>query len=98
PVAMTDVSLHEAIAEAGHNSIYVTVLQTLEGLLANTRGMVESIGWVRERSVADHEAIVKAIEARNPERAAEAMRRHLVTAVEAMEAARAARDGDTAVG
>ncbi len=91
PVAVLDVALHQAIAEATHNSIYVSVLETLEGLLANSRRMVESIDWVRSRSVEDHEAIVGAVEARDPDRAAEAMRSHLVTAVEAMAAARAAR-------
>jgi GntR family transcriptional regulator, transcriptional repressor for pyruvate dehydrogenase complex len=100
PVAALDVAVHQAIAEASHNSIYASVLAMLEGLLANTRSMVESIDWARNRSVEDHDAIVNAIAAGNPERAGEAMRRHLITAVEAMAAARAARgdarDGDVA--
>jgi GntR family transcriptional regulator, transcriptional repressor for pyruvate dehydrogenase complex len=100
PVAALDVAVHQAIAEASHNSIYASVLAMLEGLLANTRSMVESIDWARDRSVEDHDAIVNAIAAGNPERAGEAMRRHLITAVEAMAAARAARsaasDGDAA--
>jgi GntR family transcriptional repressor for pyruvate dehydrogenase complex len=91
PVAALDVAVHQAIAEASHNSIYASVLAMLEDLLGNTRSMVESIEWARNRSVDDHDAIVNAIAAGNPERAGEAMRRHLITAVEAMAAARAAR-------
>jgi DNA-binding FadR family transcriptional regulator len=53
--------------------------------------MVESIDWARNRSVDDHDAIVNAIAAGEPGRAGEAMRRHLVTAADAMAAARAAR-------
>lgn len=91
PLAALDVAVHQSIAEASHNSIFASVLEMLEGLLANSRSMVESIDWARNRSVEDHDAIVNAIAAGEPGRAGEAMRRHLVTAADAMAAARAAR-------
>lgn len=91
-LAVADVALHEAIADASHNSIYARVLLMLEETLAHARGMTESIDWARSRSLTDHEAIVAAIAAHDPHMAGDAMRAHMRTAFEAMAAARAARN------
>jgi GntR family transcriptional repressor for pyruvate dehydrogenase complex len=86
-----DIAFHNAIARASHNAIYVRALDTLQEVLAQARRLTVDIGWVRERTLIDHEQITKALVARDAAGAAEAMRRHMELAVAAVAAAREQR-------
>jgi len=91
-LAAAEIEFHGAIARASHNAIYVRALDLLEDLLAQARDMTENIEWVRQRALSDHEAVIAAIEAHDPVRAGDAMRRHMELAAEAMAEARMRRD------
>ncbi|NAZ82002.1 FCD domain-containing protein [Kineococcus sp. R8] len=71
-----DWSFHELVAEGTGNPFIVRTLDSF-------RGFVQRLHQVEERvpdaadSVAEHEAIVRAFEQRDPAGAADAMRRHL---------------------
>lgn len=91
PLVAADIEFHAAIARASHNAVYLRALDALQEMLAQARAMTENIQWVRTRTRADHEEIVEAIVARDPERAADAMRRHMELAVAAVRERRGER-------
>lgn len=72
-----DVELHEKIVKAAQNPILSRFMASISRLgLASRRRTVEIPGVPRQ-SVEDHQAIVKALKARDPETARQAMLRHL---------------------
>ena len=76
---MADMQFHRLLAEASGNQIASLLLHSLSDLLQ------ESLmrGYQRvtpDNAVKQHDVIVKAIEARNPEAAAKAVTQHLITA------------------
>lgn len=91
PLSDLELKFHGTIADASHNAVYVTVLEALHDLLERARNMTEGIGWARVRSLADHEEIVAAIAAHDPEAANDAMRRHMLLARESTREARRRR-------
>lgn len=79
-----DLAFHRAIAEASGNLIYRLVLDSLGelGLTSRTR----TIGRIGKQTAIDHhEAILSAIEQREPAEARTAMRRHILAAGEDMD-------------
>jgi GntR family transcriptional repressor for pyruvate dehydrogenase complex len=71
------VNFHVAVARASGNPVFTTVIESLRSVMYMALNrVVQNQRW-REACRADHERIVKEIEAGNPERAEEAMRRHL---------------------
>ena len=79
-----DLAFHRAIAEASGNLIYRLVLDSLGelGLTSRTR----TIGRIGKQTAIDHhEAILSAIERREPAEARAAMRRHILAAGEDMD-------------
>jgi GntR family transcriptional repressor for pyruvate dehydrogenase complex len=96
PLAAAELTFHGAIAKSSHNAVYVHVLEALHELLSKAREMTENIDWARDRSLAEHELIFAAIEARDPEAARDAMLRHMELAVEATAEARRLRQGASA--
>ena len=74
--AELDVEFHRAIAEATHNAIFVLLLDSVAGLMRQSRDLALVYSRPKD-SLPDHEAIFKAIEKHNATRAASAMRRHL---------------------
>ena len=79
-----DLAFHRGIAEASGNLIYRLVLDSLGelGLASRTR----TIGRIGKQTAIDHhEAILSAIELREPDAARAAMRRHILAAGEDMD-------------
>jgi len=84
---MLDDEFHAAIASASHNPLYVTMLGTVSHLICRGRQLaVKNVPWAVKRARTEHAQILDAIEARDPERAAECMRVHLDGAIEAVRA------------
>lgn len=75
----TDIAFHQAIAKASGNGIYAIVLGGLEKrcieFAQTNRGTDD---WY-PRVIDEHRAILDAVEAAHSDRAAEAMRRHLLS-------------------
>jgi GntR family transcriptional regulator, transcriptional repressor for pyruvate dehydrogenase complex len=88
PASSADDAFHAAIARASHNSVYATMLDAVSVLIANARRLTETVAWAVPRAVEDHERIVAAIRARDAEAAADAMRRHIDSAIEAIQVGR----------
>jgi DNA-binding GntR family transcriptional regulator len=71
-----DWSFHELLAEGTGNPFIVRTLDSFRGFVQRLHQVEEEVPDAAE-SVAEHEAVVAAFEARDPAAAAEAMRRHL---------------------
>jgi GntR family transcriptional repressor for pyruvate dehydrogenase complex len=84
-----DIAFHRTIAVAAHNLVYVRVLDALADVLAAVR---EEQATAVPSSVRDalheHEAVLEAIEAHDPDAARAAMERHLEAATRWMRRAR----------
>jgi DNA-binding FadR family transcriptional regulator len=82
-----DITLHRAIAEATHNPLLIAVLDAMSHLRQQAEWRAYRKSTLRpqrrDESAAEHRAIVKAIERRNPQAAYEASRHHLNTFLEA---------------
>ncbi len=72
-----DLELHGLIARAASNSVLWHVIGSISGMGIASRRRTNPLPGLREQSAEDHRAIVAALEARDPEAAAEAMLRHL---------------------
>ncbi len=72
-----DAAFHHAIALAAHNEVLLRMIDTMSDVIQETR--VESLSEPGRppRSLAAHRLILKAIDAGQPQHAAEAMRAHL---------------------
>jgi DNA-binding FadR family transcriptional regulator len=88
PVSQADDELHAAVAQASHNSVYATILDAVTGLIANARRLTERVPWAVERAIEEHEQIFEAIRSHDAAAAAEAMRRHMDSAIEAIRVGR----------
>jgi DNA-binding FadR family transcriptional regulator len=74
-----DIAAHHAIADASGNLIYRLILDSLADLGVSSR--LRTIGRIGKRAaIEQHEAILVAIENRDPEAAREAMRSHILAA------------------
>ena len=89
PVSAVDDAFHAAIARASHNSVYATMLDAVSVLISNARRLTENVAWAVPRAIEDHDRVLTAIRARDPEAAGAAMRRHIDSAIEAIHAGRA---------
>lgn len=78
-----DVAFHRAVAEATQNPIFLTVMEVLRGMRSTEeweRLKRASFGApLRRRYRAEHQAILAALEMRDPAAAAAAMVRHMQT-------------------
>jgi DNA-binding FadR family transcriptional regulator len=72
-----DADLHKALSETTHNPLLVALLDSVRDLMQDVRMWVHRHPTVYETVVPDHQAIVAAIAARDPDAAARAMQRHL---------------------
>lgn len=72
-----DLELHEIIAAAAHNQIIARFMSSLTRLGMASRRRTVALPGVRTQSVKDHAAMVDALARRDPEAAAEIMRKHL---------------------
>lgn len=77
-----DRTFHEALADASQNSLIADVLRLANNALAETREAILSLPGRPAKSLADHRLIWEAIEARDPERAEDAVLNHIRSVVE----------------
>ena len=73
-----DLELHQKITASAHNQIIGRFMDTLSRLGSASRSRTVSLQGMREQSLQDLEAIVIALVRRDPEHAADAMRKHLI--------------------
>ncbi|RFC45673.1 MAG: GntR family transcriptional regulator, transcriptional repressor for pyruvate dehydrogenase complex [Verrucomicrobia bacterium] len=79
-----DMAAHHAIADASGNPIYRLILDSLAEIGISSR--LRTIGRIgKKTAVAHHEAIISAIEQRDPEAARAAMRLHILAAGQDMD-------------
>jgi GntR family transcriptional regulator, transcriptional repressor for pyruvate dehydrogenase complex len=78
----SEYEFHNCIARAAHNNLLLEIISIVSGLLWETRKALVNMVPDRRKDLAEHGAILAAISARNPEAAADAMRRHLRSALE----------------
>jgi GntR family transcriptional repressor for pyruvate dehydrogenase complex len=74
---VADVELHDAIRQAAGNAILGRFMESIQALAVASRQSTGARRKVRDQSVRDHEAIVAALRARDPDAAEGAMRHHL---------------------
>lgn len=82
PVFRADVEFHRSIAVASGNEVFVRVLDALADLLEASRKRTDAVPDAPETALSEHEAILNAISERNVSEAREAMRNHIVTAID----------------
>ena len=81
-----DVAFHHAIADASGNLIFRLILDSLAEIGIASR--LRTIGRIGKQAAIEHHAqVLSAIEARDPDAARQAMRRHIVAAGEDMDLA-----------
>jgi DNA-binding FadR family transcriptional regulator len=94
--AEDDVRFHMAIAQASHGAVYIHLLTVIRDILTAMLDYHRYELFARPEDdltvSAQHRAIADAIRARNPEAAAQAMRRHLSWVLEHYNAARQRRE------
>lgn len=73
-----DLHFHHLIAQISGNHVVMQVLETLQHLLRQLRDQI-LVGDRPQETLDQHRAIVRALEARNPEAARAAMQTHLST-------------------
>jgi GntR family transcriptional repressor for pyruvate dehydrogenase complex len=88
PISDADDEFHAAIARASENAVFATMLDAVSGLIANARRLATRVPWAVPRAAEEHEQIFEAIKAHDPVAAADAMRRHLDSAFEAIQIGR----------
>ncbi len=72
-----DVELHERIVQMTDNPFLMRIMEGVGHLARSSRGFTNVFPRMREAAHADHERIVAALRARDPEAARTAMRDHL---------------------
>ncbi|WP_314650762.1 FadR/GntR family transcriptional regulator [uncultured Microbacterium sp.] len=75
--AADDAEFHRRIALATHNALYVALLESLNAVMMPIREHSLELDGRRERTLAQHGAVLDALRARDPRRAREAMGGHL---------------------
>ncbi|HLI34141.1 MAG TPA: FadR/GntR family transcriptional regulator [Terriglobia bacterium] len=76
-----EYEFHNCIARAARNPLLLEVISMVSGLLWETRKELVNFVPSRSEDFKEHHRIYEAITARNPEAAGDAMRQHLLTAL-----------------
>jgi GntR family transcriptional repressor for pyruvate dehydrogenase complex len=72
-----DIAFHDAVCEAAGNFLLAQLMQIINTLAKVSRERTGAGRAARERALADHDAILRALEARDPDAAEAAMTAHL---------------------
>jgi GntR family transcriptional regulator, transcriptional repressor for pyruvate dehydrogenase complex len=72
-----DVAMHELIFRAADNVLLLNLHESIFELLLESRNRTGAVAAIRARTVVDHGEILKALEARDPDRSSAAMMEHL---------------------
>ena len=73
----TDLAFHTALAKASHNSVLLRFMGELRQPIQSWMELKTEYKWGFKEVAAQHEAIIKAIEAHDPDKAQATMRHHL---------------------
>lgn len=84
---MENANFHMVLVETGQNTVLRTMMRALRELVFQYTASLPLAEEEREGTLEEHTAIMKAIEARDPERAAEATLRHLLRSEERLQSA-----------
>jgi GntR family transcriptional regulator, transcriptional repressor for pyruvate dehydrogenase complex len=76
--AQTDLLFHRLIVEAAANKVYAEIYRLMSGVIIDSHRLPLTARGRLHEPVVEHEAIVGALEARDPEGAVQHMRYHLV--------------------
>jgi len=74
---LEDTAFHAALARATGNRVLVSLMETLNNLLVESRKLSLKQKGRPERSIKGHEAVIAALRRRDADAAAEAMRSHI---------------------
>lgn len=95
PISAIDDEFHRQVACATQNPVFVTMLDAVTELIANTRRLAEKAPWARNRAQVEHRALLEAIRHRDEQRAVEVAEQHVESALAAIREGRALlEDGD----
>ena len=72
-----DVAMHELIFRAAGNILLLNLYESVFDLLLESRNRTGAVAEIRARTVIDHGEILKALQARDPERSSAAVMKHL---------------------
>ena len=74
---LEDTAFHAVLARATRNRVVMSIMETLNDLLVESRKLTLKQKGRPERSIKGHEAVIAALRAGDGERAANAMRTHI---------------------
>lgn len=78
PVSEHAAKFHVMLAEASHNRVAVTFMSSILEILMRRGRKLDAIPGYQRREIDEHRAILAVVRKRDPERAAEAILRHIV--------------------
>jgi GntR family transcriptional regulator, transcriptional repressor for pyruvate dehydrogenase complex len=79
PVSTLGGRFHIRLAESSRNDVSVTFMSSILGLLAHRARWIDSSATQQKREIDEHREILEVVRARDPDRASEMMRRHIVS-------------------
>lgn len=79
PVASYGARFHLAVARAAGNRVAAAFMESILDILTDRAMNADRIVGARAREIADHRMLLRLMRRREPERAAEAMREHILT-------------------
>lgn len=92
----TDLELHDIIVEATRNPLLQQLMASISQLQLASRERTVTVSGMRDRTIEDHAAIVKALRGRNPKASERAMLQHLTHAEQALLASQDTTDEESA--
>jgi len=72
------IRFHRLIAEIGQNEVLILVWDMLANLIRTSQNKIYRIPWSPKKALAAHKKIYRALEARDPKKAVEAMKQHML--------------------
>jgi GntR family transcriptional repressor for pyruvate dehydrogenase complex len=72
------IRFHRLIAEIGQNEVLILVWDMLANLIRTSQTKIYRISWSPKKALAAHKKIYRALEARDPKKAMEAMKQHML--------------------
>ncbi len=72
------IRFHRLIAEIGQNEVVILVWDMLANLMRKSQSRIYRIPWSPRKALAAHKKIYLALEARDPQKAVEAMKQHML--------------------
>lgn len=90
----SDMEMHERIVQASGNAALIETHKRYNARLWRARFISSRRSEGRDQTLAEHAAIIAALSARDPQKTALAMRRHLLSAITNIQTALAERDAE----